>query len=89
MKKLICLFGFLLNFASIISAQVSDSIIIKQIDSLINISNEFTTLKDFEKALEVNSVAENIAIKNLGPESASYGRCCFMKRKNKLLYGEL
>ncbi|MBK6571725.1 MAG: CHAT domain-containing protein [Saprospiraceae bacterium] len=79
MKKLICLFGFLLNFASIISAQVSDSIIIKQIDSLINISNEFTTLKDFEKALEVNSVAENIAIKNLGPESASYGRCCFMK----------
>ena len=43
------------------------------------IESTIDRLKDFEKALEVNSVAENIAIKNLGPESASYGRCCFMK----------
>ena len=60
-----------------LSAQAIDSSAIKQVDSLIRVSRDYTSKRDFDKALEVISEAERIALKNLGRESASYGSCAF------------
>ena len=65
---------FIINF---LSAQAIDSFSIKQVDSLIKVSREHTAKRDFDKALEVNAVAEKIALEKLGRESATYGFCCF------------
>jgi CHAT domain-containing protein len=68
----------LLLFLSLnIVAQQADSTVIKQVDSLINLSRSFTQKRDFERAIELNSTADKIVLENLGPESASYGSCCF------------
>jgi CHAT domain-containing protein len=70
--------GFLILMVIVlpgVSAQTADSIVIKQLDSLIQVSRELTTKKDFDKALEVNATAEKIALEKLGKESAGYGSC--------------
>ncbi|MBK6994835.1 MAG: hypothetical protein IPH31_07865 [Lewinellaceae bacterium] len=48
---------FLLPFFTI--AQNADSTVIKQVDSLIQVSRAFTGQGDFDKALEINAAAEN------------------------------
>jgi CHAT domain-containing protein len=58
-------------------AQVSDSAVIRQVDSLIQISRTLTEKGLFEEALQINEMAENIALAELGRESAAYGSCCF------------
>ncbi|MCF8247126.1 MAG: tetratricopeptide repeat protein [Saprospiraceae bacterium] len=58
-------------------AQTPDSTVIKQVDSLIQISRTLTGQGDFDKALEVNAAAEKLALEKLGRESAGYGSCCF------------
>lgn len=65
-------------------AQSVDSTIIRQIDSLIQISRNHTSKRDFEKALEVNSIAEQITIDHFGKESAMYGSTCF--NHGRILY---
>ncbi|MBK9729551.1 MAG: CHAT domain-containing protein [Saprospiraceae bacterium] len=60
-----------------ITAQIVDSIIINRVDSLITIARDLTSKKEFEKAFEVNAIAERIALEKFGHESASYGTCCF------------
>jgi tetratricopeptide (TPR) repeat protein/CHAT domain-containing protein len=67
---------FLLSF--IAHAQNADSLsVVKQVDSLIQISRALTGQRDFDKAFEVNAVAEKLAIEKLGRISAGYGSCCF------------
>ncbi len=56
--------------------QEVDSVYIKQVDSLIQVSRTLTGQKDFDKALEVNAEAEKTALERLGRESAAYGNCC-------------
>ena len=71
-------FYFLLLFSfSDISAQTIDSVLIKQVDSLIQVSRQFIGINDFNHALEINAVAEKLALDKLGRESESYGRCAF------------
>ncbi len=60
-----------------LNAQTVDSIAIKQVDSLIKVSRDLTSKRDFDKALEVNAAAEKIALEKLGRESAAYGSCAF------------
>ncbi|MBK9963069.1 MAG: tetratricopeptide repeat protein [Saprospiraceae bacterium] len=60
-----------------LSAQLVDSLSIKQVDSLIKLSRDLTAKRDFDKALEVNADAKKLALDNLGKESAAYGSCCF------------
>jgi CHAT domain-containing protein/tetratricopeptide (TPR) repeat protein len=59
------------------SSQAIDSMAIKQVDSLILVSREFTAKGDFVQALEVNNSAEKLALEKLGKESAAYGNCAF------------
>ncbi|MBK9722528.1 MAG: tetratricopeptide repeat protein [Saprospiraceae bacterium] len=60
-----------------VSAQTVDSDTIKRVDSLIKVSRELTGKKDFQKALELNAIAEKLALEKFGKESAAYGSCCF------------
>ncbi|MBL7819682.1 MAG: CHAT domain-containing protein [Saprospiraceae bacterium] len=73
-KQLIYLFVLIPN---LILTQTSDSLIVKQIDSLIKVSRDLTAKKEFKKALEVNSIAENIVVKEFGKESVYMGNCYF------------
>ncbi|MBP6185627.1 MAG: CHAT domain-containing protein [Saprospiraceae bacterium] len=60
-----------------LKAQTIDSVAIIQVDSLIKISRELTNKKDFQKALELNAIAEKLALEKFGKESAAYGSVCF------------
>jgi len=60
-----------------LNAQTVDSLAIKQVDSLIQVSRSLTEQRDFNKALEINAAAEKIALEKLGRESAAYGSCAF------------
>jgi CHAT domain-containing protein/Flp pilus assembly protein TadD len=75
MKKM--LFLVLLLLPCWLSAQIVDSIAMRQVDSLIQVSRALTGKRDFVKALEVNAIAEKIALEKLGKESATYGNCAF------------
>ena len=59
-------------------SQPSDSLTItNKIDSLIQVSRALTGQWNFEKALEINAVAEKLAIEKMGENSAAYGSTCF------------
>ena len=60
-----------------LSAQAVDSASIRQVDSLIQVSRELTAKNDFQKAIELNAIAEKLALEKFGNESSAYGRCCF------------
>jgi CHAT domain-containing protein len=76
--KTIILSGFFCCCAFFISAQNPDALAVaQQVDSLIKISRSLTAKYDFDKALEVNSAAEKIALQKFSRESAAYGSACF------------
>ena len=83
---------FLLSF--IVLAQDADSLsVVRQVDSLIQVSRTFTGQGDFEKALEINAAADKLALEEIGRESAAYGNVCFnhgriMHFKGDFLEGE-
>ncbi|MBK8641437.1 MAG: tetratricopeptide repeat protein [Saprospiraceae bacterium] len=72
------LFVFLLFYFydSLLNGQIVDSIIIKEVDSLIVVSKEFTSSKNYLKAIEINSIAEKLVLEKLGQESAAFGKIC-------------
>ncbi len=61
---------------ALLTAQTPDSIAIKQVDSLVQISRTFTDQKKIDKALEAITAAETIAQEKIGWESAAYGKVC-------------
>ena len=74
--KTLLLFGLMMLPAICFSQAVDTVAVIKQVDSLIQISRGLTSKRDFEKALEVNAAAEKLAFEKLGKETASYGNAC-------------
>ena len=78
MKHIVAL-GLLLCLMPVrTGAQVLDTAaVVREVDSLIQMSRKFTGQGDFGKALEVNAAAEKLALEKLGRESAAYGSCCF------------
>ncbi len=82
MKRTILFFLAIVPF--FVVAQTIDSISIKQVDSLIKVSRALTGKNDFVKALEVNSLAEKLALEKLGQETAAYGSTCF--NHGRILY---
>jgi len=72
------LFVFVFScFYCLAHAQPADSAAVaREVDSLIQLSRELTGRREFEKALEVNEVAEKVALGRFGRESAAYGSCC-------------
>ena len=61
---------------TLLTAQSVDSLAIRQVDSLIMVSQNLTSKSDYDKALEVNAAASKIALDYLGRESAAFGNCC-------------
>ena len=58
------------------NAQQIDSIYIKQVDSLVNVSYEFADKRDFNNASQAIETAEKIAVDKIGKESLSYAKTC-------------
>jgi CHAT domain-containing protein/Flp pilus assembly protein TadD len=84
LRKLLFPFLFLLP-TLFVSAQVLDTArVIREVDSLIQVSRELTGKREFEKALAVNDAAEKIALEKFGRESDAYGNCCCSR--GRLLY---
>ncbi|MCC6281908.1 MAG: CHAT domain-containing protein [Saprospiraceae bacterium] len=77
MKKAYCvLFALLLVFP--VFGQVADIATVRlEVDSLIQVSRALTGSRDFEKAMEVHTVAEKLVLETFGQESELYGKVCF------------
>jgi CHAT domain-containing protein/tetratricopeptide (TPR) repeat protein len=75
MRNFLCLALCLIT--SLLSAQTVDSVALRRVDSLIQVSRTLSSKRDFDKALEVNAAAEKLALEKLGKESAAYGNCAF------------
>ncbi|MBV6441907.1 MAG: CHAT domain-containing protein [Haliscomenobacteraceae bacterium CHB4] len=77
MKKIFSFVVFA-QFALCSFGQNMDSLaVVREVDSLIQVSRTLTEQREFEKALTVNESAEKLALEKLGRESAAYGNCCF------------
>ena len=68
----------------LLSAQTVDSVALRRVDSLIQVSFALTAKRDFDQALDVNAVAEKLALDKLGQQSAAYGSSCF--NHGRILY---
>jgi CHAT domain-containing protein len=75
MRNYLCLALCLIT--GLLSAQTVDSVALRQVDSLIQVSRTLSSKREFDKALEVNAAAEKLALEKLGKESAAYGSCAF------------
>ncbi|MFN0175703.1 MAG: tetratricopeptide repeat protein [Saprospiraceae bacterium] len=75
MKHLLA-FCFCLN--TVLSyGQVVDSILLRQVDSLIGVSRKLTGQQKFDEATQVGELAQKIALEKFEKESAAYARCLF------------
>ncbi len=64
-------------FTAPVFCQNADSLaVVREVDSLIQVSRGLADQRNFDKALEVNAAAEKLAVEKLGLESAGYGSCC-------------
>jgi CHAT domain-containing protein len=68
----------------LLSAQTVDSVALRRVDSLIQVSSNLTGKQEFDKALEINTDAEKLALEKIGRESAAYGNCC--SNRAKIMY---
>ena len=84
MRNFLCLALCLIT--GLLSAQTVDSVALRRVDSLIQVSLTLTAKRDFEQALDVNAAAEKIALDKLGQQSAAYGSCCF--NHGRILYAK-
>ncbi|AEE52253.1 CHAT domain-containing protein [Haliscomenobacter hydrossis] len=75
MRNYLCLALCLIT--GLLSAQTVDSVALRRVDSLIQVSRTLSSKREFDKALEVNAAAEKLALEKLGKESAAYGNCAF------------
>ncbi|WP_353482849.1 CHAT domain-containing tetratricopeptide repeat protein [Haliscomenobacter sp.] len=75
MRNFLCLALCLIT--GLLSAQTVDSVALRRVDSLIQVSRTLSNKREFDKALEVNAAAEKLALEKLGKESAAYGNCAF------------
>ncbi len=69
-----------------LNAQTVDSVAVRQVDSLIKIIRLLIDKEDFDKAIEVNTIAEKLTLEKLGKETAAYGNCCFIRGRVKMVH---
>jgi len=72
MKTSFSLLCFSLFFCFSGFGQADSAAVVREVDSLIQVSRTLTAKRDFDKALEVNAAAEKLALEKLGRESAAY-----------------
>jgi len=65
----------------LVSGQSIDSIAIKEIDSLLELSLDFAEKQEFDKAFEMNAMAEKLALSKFGNASVSFANCFLNKGK--------
>ncbi|MBL7781984.1 MAG: CHAT domain-containing protein [Saprospiraceae bacterium] len=87
MRKLLFLIFCL--FSGGLAAQAVDSVAIRQADSLFQASRALIGKKDFDHALELIKQAETVVLEKLGPESVTYGACCYQRSRIFLLSGNI
>ncbi len=75
--KILLIFLLVFSAASCFGQGVDTVRVMREVDSLIQVSRGLTSKQELDKALEVSAAAEVIAMTKLGQESASYGSCCF------------
>ncbi|MCF8245254.1 MAG: CHAT domain-containing protein [Saprospiraceae bacterium] len=75
MKHNLIAFLFLLPFFSM--AQPADSIAIRQVDSLVQVSRSLTNQRQYKEAQKINDIAESAALMKLGKDSPTYASCLF------------
>ena len=62
-----------------LTAQTVDSVALRQVDSLLNISKGLIDKNDLANLLDHITAAENIALEKLGAESVPYSNACFYR----------
>jgi CHAT domain-containing protein len=82
MKNVWLILGFC--FPVFLMGQGIDSVVVKRVDSLLLVARELANKGDFDKALEVNTSAEKLALQKFGQESIAYGKTCF--NRGRILY---
>ncbi|MEI2695049.1 MAG: CHAT domain-containing tetratricopeptide repeat protein [Saprospiraceae bacterium] len=65
----------------LVSGQSSDSIVIREIDSLLELSIDFAENQEFEKAFELNAMAEKLALSKFSNASVSFANSLLNKGK--------
>ncbi len=75
MKNVWLILGFC--FPVLLSAQQVDSLLLKKIDSLVRASQNLSDKRDFDKALKINLLAEQLALEKVGRVTPSYAAACF------------
>ena len=70
------LFFLLLPVWSRAQSSLDSTAIVKQVDSLIQVSRGLTDKREMDKAMEVNEAAERTASEKLGRKTAAYARTC-------------
>ena len=86
MKNALLILGFC--FPLFLIGQGVDSVALKRVDSLMQVSRALVDKGDFDKALVILSSAEKITLEKLGSESASYGSICHSYGRIHLSKGE-
>lgn len=79
MKKILFSFVFALVVAFGFGQNLDSLAVVREVDSLIGVSRALAQKKEFDKSLEVNSLAEKLTLEKLGRESAAYGNATFNK----------
>lgn len=69
----------LLSLPCLSFAQIADSVDLKKVDSLIQVSRTLTDQKDYDGAFKIHALADSLALVCCGPESAIYGSITFNK----------
>ncbi|HMW38758.1 MAG: CHAT domain-containing protein [Saprospiraceae bacterium] len=70
------LFLYLTVISLNLIGQTSDSLVVREVDSLIKVCKGLASQQQFNQSLKIISSAEDLAITKVGQESVSYGNCC-------------
>ena len=88
MKTILFVLPIFLLYAVWVQGQNADSLaVLREVDSLLQVSQTLTKQQALFKALEANAAAEKLALEKLGRESAAYGSCC-INRGRVFLYNQ-
>ncbi len=75
MRNFLCLALCLIT--GLLSAQTVDSVALRRVDSLLNISRSLSDQRNFDQAIKMNAAAEKLALEKLGRASVAYGYCTY------------
>lgn len=88
MRTTLLLLLFILMNSKPNYAQQMDSTYIKQVDSLVNVSNDFSNNGEFNNALQTIEEANKIASEKMGTKSLSFAKTCDAKAMLLVSYGQ-